>query len=65
MASYIEQSGQGCSWDNFSKGKNKVGKLFWGIIEQMEENNLKRIVRTIRDQKEARGEMYVEIEEDC
>ena len=65
MASCIEQSGQACSWDNFSAGKNATGKMFWEILDQMDENNLKRIIRSIREQKEARGEMYVEIEEDC
>ena len=63
LARYVEQSEQPCSWENFSAAKNETGKLFRRILGQMEDNNLKRIIKTIRDQKEIRGEMYVEV--DC
>ena len=63
MAKYVGQTEIACSWDKFSKGKNATGKLFQDILGQMEDNNLKRLIERIREQKEIRGEMYVEA--DC
>ena len=65
MAKYVEQSGHSCSWEKISTGKNETGKLFRRILNQMEDNNLKRMVESIREQKEVHGEMYVEIEKYC